>query len=294
MDPTVGSAGRDNLAATVNGEPITRDELFELMVADCGLDAAEQLIATAVVEQAAAEMNIAVTSEDVDAENRRTIERIAPDVSEADRQRVLAELLARRGISPQRWRMTMRRNAILAEIAARRITITDPMIRAEYNRTYGPKVEVRHIQSDSARQAMNVLDLYEAGADFGDLARQWSTNAQTAPRGGLIPPFSSDTEEAPAQIRQVAFELEEGQVSGVIQHLEDYHVIKLERTIPAQDVEYETVRDELRQRLRRRRIAAAQSDILLSLIRDADVRFHHPVLREQHQARTPMDAPREQ
>lgn len=289
VDPTRGSAGTDSLVATVNGEAITRDDLFELMLADNGLDAAEQLIATRVVEQAAARENITVTAEEIEAENQRTIEKIAPDVSAADRHRVLAELLNRRGISPLRWQMTMRRNAILRKIAARQITITEPMIRAEYNRQYGPKVEVRHIQVATSREAMNVLDLLGQGNDFAELARQFSTNATTAPRGGMIVPFSTDTTEVPQQLRDAAFALDIGQVSGIVQHLEDYHILKLERRIPAQDVPFEQVRETLRQSLLERSIEDNQSRILWNLIRAADVRFHHPVLRQQHESRATPD-----
>jgi len=64
----------DQVAATVNGEPITRDELFEAMYAQSGQEVLDQLITRQLIAQEAAREGLAVSDEELDEEIRSIID----------------------------------------------------------------------------------------------------------------------------------------------------------------------------------------------------------------------------
>jgi foldase protein PrsA len=249
------------------------------------MDAAEQLIANAVVDQCASRENISVTTAEVESENNKTLSQIAPNMPEADQLRMLDELLKRRNISRLQWDMVMRRNAVLRKIADRRLIITDAMLQTEFNRRYGAKALVRHIQCASMTDAMNIMDLLDRQQDFAELAKKLSTNAQSAVEGGLLRPFSLDATEVPTNFRQAAFLLKEGQTSEVVQVGKDFHIIRLEKMLPPENVTLDSVKETLRAELREQRLTQAQSEVLQELLRNADVQFLNTTLKEQARLR---------
>jgi parvulin-like peptidyl-prolyl isomerase len=177
--------------------------------------------------------------------------------------------------------MTMRRNAILRKLAAKKLVITDKMLTAEYNRQYGEKVSIRHIQCASLADAQKMLDRIAKGEDFAQLARDFSINKQTAPQGGLLPPFSRDDEAASLTIRDIAFGLADGKVSEIVQVDKHFHVLKREKTIPPTEAPaFESVKEELRKRLAAANIRPMQTRLLRDLHNAADLRVIDPVLKE--------------
>jgi len=286
VDPAVGVPGAGTLAATVNGEPIRNGQMQQLLLASYGNEALQQLVASAVVAQAAARENVAVTSEDIQAENELTIKEFAPNIDKAKKEALLAQLLKRRNIPRVHWEMTMRRNAILRKIAAKRLKITDAMLTAEFNRLYGLKVQVRHIQCASVADAQKILRMIEQGGDFAELARKFSTNTATAPGGGLIPPFSRDSQAVPTALREAAFALADGKVGQIVMVAKDCHVLRREKTILPKDVTYdEKLKAQLRRQLSAAQIRPMQTRILHDLIQAADVKVLDPVLKKQVRAK---------
>ncbi len=290
VDPTIGSAGAGELAATVNGKPITTRQLQELLLVSYGSEAFQQLVASAVVDQAAVSEGVVVTDEDVAMENQLTIREFAPNIDEVQEEALLSQLLQRRNIPRAHWQMTMRRNAILRKIAAKRLKITDAMLTAEFNRVYGLQVQVRHIQCASLVDAQRLLAMAEGGDDFAELAREYSTNTATASAGGLIPPFSRDSEAVALALREAAFGLADGKIGQIVIVGKDFHILRREATIPPKDVVYdEKLKVQLRRQLIAARIRPMQTSILHELIQGADVKLLDPVLKRQARIKTITD-----
>jgi len=63
-----GTVSDSEAVAMVNGEPVPKDELFEIMYAQGGSDALEQLIARKLIVQEAENAGIEVSEEEMDAE----------------------------------------------------------------------------------------------------------------------------------------------------------------------------------------------------------------------------------
>ncbi len=279
--PAAGPAAAGSaVMATVNGRPIYMEQLYRPLVEAHGLGIARMLIDNVLVEQEAAGRGVSVSGEEVEAEHRRSLEVIFSEKLTADqRQRVLEKLLARRGLTRRLWDATMRRNALLRKMVEAKVSVTEAMLKAEYARTYGEKVLLRHIQVPSLTEAEKIIRLLKQGADFADLARKYSTNTATAKDGGMLPPFSRDNASVPRAIREAAFALKPGQISEIVQVGGEFHVLKLEQRIVPPAKNYDAAKEDLRRKLRRRLVQAAQENLLRELRRKAEVEYVNPVLR---------------
>jgi parvulin-like peptidyl-prolyl isomerase len=128
------------------------------------------------------------------------------------------------------------------------------------------------------------------GGDFIRLARMYSDNP-SASNGGLLPPFG-ETPILPQEqaltpaMRRVALAMTRvGQVSDPVRVGSAYHILYLERIIPAEGADFDRLRPELELAVRKRLIHIASVRMLATLIQDANIRFENPILAEQHRQR---------
>jgi peptidyl-prolyl cis-trans isomerase SurA len=87
-----------------------------------------------------------------------------------------------------------------------------------------------------------VLDSLKSGMDFADLARRNSEDWGSADRGGDLGVFQR--RRLPREFEEVAFNLKEGEISGVVRTQYGFHIIKTYEHVPLQT--YEEMRDDLR------------------------------------------------
>jgi foldase protein PrsA len=256
--------------ATVNGRPVYMDQLNDLLMRSYGMAMAQQLIATELVNQAAAKENLAASDAEMKAEEEQTLlELFGPSIQADQREQLLEQLLTERRISTEQWKMILRRNVLLAKLAEAGITVTDQQLRQEFEEEYGRKVEVRHIQCESLTAAQEILKKLSDGADFAELARKQSTNA-TGRDGGLLPPIGANSPLVPPALRQAATAMTNvGEVSQPVQIGTTFHILRLERIIDPQEVRFEDVKDKLTAAVRRRAIRRSQQQILMDLIQSA-------------------------
>ncbi len=141
-------------------------------------------------------------------------------------------------------------NALLTkEIAP---TLTDEAIHARYERDFAGKpgeteIRARHILVADEDTAKKVIAELNAGADFGELAKKYSTDpgAQSGgelgffKKGDMLPEFSD-----------AAFALKPGETTQTaVKTRFGWHVIQVEEVRAAPPPSFEQVRDEIRQML---------------------------------------------
>ncbi|GAB4306253.1 MAG: hypothetical protein Kow0069_02820 [Promethearchaeota archaeon] len=90
-------------------------------------------------------------------------------------------------------------------------------------RSTAGKVRASHVLVAKLSQAQKVLEELEAGADFGALAKQYST-CPSKKRGGDLGFFSRG--QMVPEFERAAFALKVGEVSGPVKTKFGYHVIK--------------------------------------------------------------------
>lgn len=287
--------------ALVNGQPISRAELTDMLIASHGIGVLDQLILLTAARQRAAEMGLTVTARDEAAAHEDALRRIAtpignPDAQPLDRaaaERLLTEFLEVKNLSKVEWDCRMKQRACLRKIAeaeVARMEITDQMLRDEYGLAYGEKVQIRHIQVSTAEAARRARALLNEGQDFAAVARELSENAITAREGGLMPPFSRHDGAVPPFIREMAFSMQPGQVSEPLRDGTWYHVIRVERTFPASSVGFEHVDQKaLRERLVRRLVAQRTESLEAELFQSARIDVRDPELARQFRLRHRAD-----
>lgn len=248
----------------------------------------EQLIGVELAGQLAAERGLYVSESDVEFEYDLALRRLSDPLAmvtpkDFDRdpaERVLDSILAERNISREEFLITIRRNTYLRKVVDDDLTISRDDLRAEYDRVYGERAEVRHIQLGSDGDVRQVMKRLGVGDDFDSLANRYSANISSARRGGLLEPFSRDDPAVPEAFRRIAFSLSPGEVSPVVRIGEWQHLIRLERIIPADQRGLDAVRSELEPQLRGRVAEEKMQDLFSRLMREASIDISDPNIRE--------------
>ncbi|WP_019571223.1 peptidylprolyl isomerase [Thioalkalivibrio sp. ALMg3] len=242
-DDVTTDTGDADIVAIVNGEAITRADLFAYagMDEDPGPAASdgtlEEVISLELLRQEAVARGL-----DTDAETRRILRMVETNL--------LASLLMER---------------ITAEL-----DITQADLEAEYDRQIeqirGTEYRARHILVEEAERARELLEELEADADFAELAEAHSTDPGSAARGGELGWFAPE-QMVPA-FSEAAMALEPGETTAEpVESRFGWHIIRLEETRDTPVPELEDVRAELIEILESRAI----QEYLEALREDADV-----------------------
>jgi foldase protein PrsA len=287
--------GDEAIIATVNNAAISRGAVTNLLIRSHGVGVLEQLIGLETAAQHAAAKGVNITQQDVEREYDSALRRLVNPLAtvtgdEFDRpqaERLLGEVLAQRNISREEFFIILRRNAYLRAILEKEIVPSEEQIRAEFERSYGERVVVRHIQLGSPGDVARLKERLAAGNDFAALAGRYSANSASGKQGGLLEPFARNDEDLPELFRRASFALRPGEVSEAVRIGQWEHLIKLEQTIPAGETDFEAVRGEIASRLRERLIEERMPKLYEELFRAAVIQIEDPALRETFFARHP-------
>ena len=279
--PVAGADNDSGPLVIVNERPISRKKVVDLLMESHGLRMMQQLIALELAKQESRRQKLKVTEADVQEQFRRALEEIAPDrdakgvtLTQETKRQALEQFLVQKCLTMTEFMIAMERNAHLRKAVEQDIQVDDATLREEFARTYGEKVEVRHIEvnANDTRTLHEVLDLLGRGHDFAEVARQLSINPESAARGGLLEPFTFIDKLVPPLLRDVAFSLTPGETSNPTLVGERIHILKLERRIPPEDARFEDVRDKVERRLRERVIRQKMEELVTKLLREASIR----------------------
>ncbi len=280
-------AGRP--VARVNGSPIPRRDLIDLLLRTRGLGLLQQMILCEAAVQETRRLNLDLTPADIDREydltlradrfNGKDPEKLNP----TRREQLIDEWTRSRGVTREELAIAMRRQAHLRRIAGERVVISEELLQREFGRVHGEKVEVRHIQLAAARFWPQVKDRLDRGERFEDLVASFSQNSLSREHGGLLPPFSAADDTVPPIFIEAAFRLEPGQITNLIEAEGSYHVLKLERRIPADNADFDDVRPALERHCRARIVAQEMEALGEKILQRSTLAIEDPTLREQYE-----------
>jgi peptidyl-prolyl cis-trans isomerase C len=281
--------------AIVNGRPISQKKINELLMEAYGLRMLQQVIALDLARQETHRRGLEVTADDVQAQYRQALKELAPrsdtpgaELGDAELEKVLDRMLREKCLTRPEFMLAMERNAHLRKAAESTFEVSEATLREEFARTYGAKVEVRHIAvaANDTRTLHEVIDRLGKGDDFATVARDLSANRQTGAEGGLLPAFTFTERESvvPATLREVAFQLAPGEVSSPTLVGEMIHILKLERRIPPENVRFEDVRDKVEATLRERVVRQKMGELMDKIFREAEIRILDRRLKREFDA----------
>jgi parvulin-like peptidyl-prolyl isomerase len=237
------------VVATVNGDRITMQELGNECVLRHGEEVLEAEISRLLLEQALQAANVKVTREDLDAEMRHAAE-LAGVVDQAGNADLAAwrdTVTKEQGVTAEQYeRNSVWPSAALKKLTAKEVVIDETDIQKGFEANYGERVRCRAIVLGNMRRAQEVWDKARRNPSpeyFGDLAAEYSVEPTSKALRGEVPPIGRHGGQP--QIEKVAFELQEGQISGVTQVADKWVILRCEGRTERMDIDLVAARDEL-------------------------------------------------
>jgi parvulin-like peptidyl-prolyl isomerase len=270
-----------DVAAFVNGVRISRAELAQECLRLFGDAVLESVVNRTLIADYCAAHQIVVTKQQVSEEIDRTAERFAIPKDEW-----LKMLQTERGISPQQYANDIVWPTVaLRHIAAQRIQPTEQELAEAYETLYGPSVQCRLIAFNDRATAEQVLAKANASPDdFGNLAKTYSVDVNSASAKGLIQPIRKHMGDP--GLEKTAFALQKGQISEIIQVGQQFVILKCENQYPARPVPLEQVQKTLAEAVRDKKLRLASADVFTHIKTQSqvDLIFTDPARRAQFPA----------
>ncbi|NOX59889.1 MAG: hypothetical protein GXP29_13670 [Planctomycetes bacterium] len=280
--------------ATVNGRAISRDRVFQMLLAGHGVNVLERLVVLEQAKRVSSELGLNVTDVDVQTEYDRRLKRMLSPLEAADQnaefdreeaERLLHSVLQGRNISMEEYLASIKRDAYLRAIAFDRMRFSDEDLQREYDAHFKERAQVRHIQRPTLAEARQVALMLQDGLDFAQAAKQHSANLRTGPSGGSLRPFGRTDARVPKALREAAFALEPGQVSDPVRVDGWHHLVKLEKTLIDPSADWSEHRAQLQHRLQEQHVNARLKRLYRTLLDEADIRINDPKLAKQYASR---------
>lgn len=306
---TIFISGCSTTVATVNGIAIKQSEvdayisfilvqdpegtanLSEEERADLEVNIIDSLLVVKLLEQYAEENGIAATQGEID-EQMNAI--VASYPSEGDFESDLKEKDIDREFLEYELTSQILRTKIYTDVTASIIT-TDELTKEYYNENketlfaIPSRVRVSHIlsmfpwvedtsleENDRAREVAResieyVEEELENGAEFGDMAKEYSDDTATSGDGGDLG-FITEGQMV-EEFEKTAFLLKAGEVSGIIETQFGYHILKVFDREEERIQKYDEVKDGLSVYLSELKKAEKWEEFILELIDNAEIEY---------------------
>ena len=309
----------DAVVATVKGLPITLAQLQRPLIEAYGLNMLAKIAQLQVASQDAKSRNVQVTEQDVAAETERYLATLfnedrdpvlkqmngeleraqaANDAAKVaqvredlrrERERLLDQLLQQQKLTRADFDLVMQINTHLRKVALATVDknqLSDDALRQAFNTLYGEKAQVRHVALNNIQEATEAKRRLAEGQPFEQVAREMSRNQQSGALGGELPPFTRDSPGYPQQFKDVAFGLQQGQVSDPVAADGAYHLIRLEQKVPPKLMKFDDVKEDVREylydRLIESRVRELRNEVQREVVTTLVVR--DPELKRQYDA----------
>jgi parvulin-like peptidyl-prolyl isomerase len=291
----------DSVAAVVNGEIITHEELrtsaklaldslkeqysgqeFEVRARAVLTSRLEQLIEKKLLLH---EAKRAMTKEEIRKEQvEKDLDRVVKDlIDQAGSLLQLKKLLASKGETLEQARERRREELLMEEVLRRNVlpyaTVSPREIREYYRRhieEFSQKKQVKFRQilikfseyetKEQAREvAERLLQKLQAGASFESLAKENSRDPY-AKEGGLWGNGQFVTKGTVLkEIDQVIFRLPVNELSTIVESPQGYHILRVEEIKPDRVIPFEEAQDQIRRALAEDRWAKRYNEYIAEL-----------------------------
>ncbi|HEG4559233.1 peptidylprolyl isomerase [Enterococcus faecium] len=210
----------EKTAVSYKGGTISEQEVMDSLKKMQGADSAvQQLIVYQVFED---KYGDDVSTKEIDSQYDQTKKQLG-DSFESQ--------LKSAGYTEQTFKDSIKQSLAFQEGLKKHIKLTDEDLKTAWE-SFHPEVEAQIIQVASEDDAKDVKKAADKGDDFSKLAKDKSTDTTTKEDGGKVK-FDSTTTTVPAEVKEAAFKLKDGQVSDVITstnastYTTEYYVVKM-------------------------------------------------------------------
>lgn len=239
-----GCSNNAETVATVDGEKITKDDLYDVLVGIYGPDAVEALIDEKIVELEVKKADIEIPEEEIEKEMEQFKEEVGGEEA-------FEAALAGRDLSEDDFKKDIVQYLSIRKLMEPLVDLSDEEIEAyfeEHKDQFGEpeQVEARHIIVEDEKTAKELHEELKNGADFAELAKEHSTDGSAAAGGdlGFFPREGMD----PAFVDK-AFSMKVGELSGPVKSSFGYHLIEVLDKKEAVDAKLKDHEEEIKEKL---------------------------------------------
>ena len=238
------------VVAEVGEMTITEAEFFNGLKELHGEEVLAKLVEEKVIDYHAAKLGM--SEEEI---NNKIDEQIAEIREELEQQMGIEteedfySFLAHNGISDSEvFRKMLKQQIVVQEYAIKDIEVSEEEVEAEYNSLFGnvQEVQASHILVDDLETAELIKEKLDAGADFAELAIEYSKDPGSGQKGGELG-FFPRGQMVPA-FEEVAFSLSVGEISDPVESQFGYHIIFVTDQV-VYDKTFEEAEEEIRTNL---------------------------------------------
>lgn len=232
-------------AASVNGEKITKDELNTKLTEMYGADTLDSLITNKVIEMEADKQKVKVTGNEIDEELTKLQDSYGGEEA-------FAAALEQNKVSIDRIREDIQTYLLAEKMIKPSIKVTEEEMKTyfeENKESFDQKEQVKasHILVEDEATAKKVKKELESGKDFAELAKEYSTDASNAAKGGDLGYFGKG--EMAKEFEEAAFGMNVGEVSAPVKIDFGYHIIKVADKKAAKTAVFEEHKEEIKESL---------------------------------------------
>lgn len=232
-------------AASVNGEKITKDELNTKLTEMYGADTLDSLITNKVIEMEADKQKVKVTGNEIDEELTKLQDSYGGEEA-------FAAALEQNKVSIDRIREDIQTYLLAEKMIKPSIKVTEEEMKTyfeENKESFDQKEQVKasHILVEDEATAKKVKKELESGKDFAELAKEYSTDASNAAKGGDLGYFGKG--EMAKEFEEAAFGMKVGEVSAPVKTDFGYHIIKVADKKAAKTAVFEEHKEEIKESL---------------------------------------------
>lgn len=255
---TITGCQSQDIVASVGEENITKEELYQSLVEQNGIEALEVLITEKIVELEVKKENIEVTEEDIEKEMKKIIDYYGGE-------NAFNQVLENVGYTNDDMRKNIKSKIEIEKIIEPSLTVTEDEMQQYFNDNKASfaeqeQVKASHILVDSEEKAQEIKDKLLAGEDFTKLAKEYSIDPSKEENGGdlgyvvrgqMVPEFED-----------AVFTLEVGKISDPVKTQYGYHIIKVEEIKEAKEANYDESKEEIKEILMEQQMSTAYSEWL--------------------------------
>jgi len=236
---------KNDEVASVEGESINKDELYDILVKQYGTDTLSYLIDNKIVDIEADKENIKVSDQGIDEEMQVYIDSYGGEEA-------FNSVLEQSGVSKADIETDIVNYLKIVKLLESDIDITDEEMKTHFEENKesyneAEQVEASHILVADEATASEVKEKLAAGEDFAALAKEYSTDTSNAQSGGELGFFAKG--EMAAEFEEAAFSMNIGDISEPVQTEFGYHIISVTDKKEAKEAVYEDHKDEIKQTL---------------------------------------------
>jgi len=252
------------VVAMVNGDRITMKELRQECMLRHGEEVLETEISQLLLEQALKQANLTVSEDDLQAEIRHAVELsgVLDEKGQLDLDQWMEQIAKNQGLSREQYmRDSVWPSAALKKLTAEEVKISQEDLQKGFEANYGERVRCRAIVLGTMRRAQEVWDKARRNPSvqyFGDLAEEYSIEPTSKALRGEVPPLGRYGGQP--QLEEVAFNLQPGQLSGIVQVGSKFIVLRCEGRTERIDVHQSDVQDILQKDIYEKKLRLAMAE----------------------------------